>query len=52
MLIKGYLRAEAGDLIEEEVEVNDDATDEQIEAEIKEQLFGHIDWWWEKEKPC
>jgi len=49
MLIKGYLRAD-GDPIEDEVEVDDNATDEQIEAEIKEQLFGHIDWWWEKEE--
>ena len=31
-----------------EIEVADDATDEEIEEEVREVAFGYIDWGWRK----
>lgn len=45
--IKAYLDAGfAGCRIEEEFEVEDDATQEQIEEEAREAVFNSIDWGW------
>lgn len=32
---------------EDELDVEDDATDEQIEAIVREQVYEQIDWGWE-----
>lgn len=45
--IKAYLETGfAGCRIEEEFEVEDDATQEQIEEEAREAVFNSIDWGW------
>lgn len=45
--IKAYLDTGfAGCRIEEEFEVEDDATQEQIEEEAREAVFNSIDWGW------
>lgn len=45
--IKAYLDTRfAGCRIEEEFEVEDDATQEQIEEEAREAVFNSIDWGW------
>ena len=38
-----------GDLIEDELELPDNATQEQIEQEAKEWAWNYIDLWWERE---
>lgn len=45
--IKAYLDTGfAGCRIEEEFEIEDDATQEQIEEEAREAVFNSIDWGW------
>lgn len=45
--VKAYLDTGfAGCRIEEEFEVEDDATQEQIEEEAREAVFNSIDWGW------
>ena len=45
--IKAYLdTGSAGCRIEEEFEVENDATQEQIEEEAREAVFNSIDWGW------
>ena len=45
--IKAYLDTGfAGCRIEEEFEVEDDATQQQIEEEAREAVFNSIDWGW------
>ena len=45
--IKAYLETGfVGCRIEEEFEVEDDATQQQIEEEAREALFNSIDWGW------
>lgn len=45
--IKAYLHAGfAGCSIEEEFEIDDNATDAQIEEQAREAVFDHIDWGW------
>lgn len=45
--IKAYLDTGfAGCRIEEEFEVEDDATQQQIEEEAREAVFDSIDWGW------
>ena len=45
--IKAYLETGfAGCRIEEEFEVENDATQEQIEEEAREAVFNSIDWGW------
>ncbi len=36
--------------IEDEIDVEDDATEEEIEAEAREWAFDHIEWWFEPEQ--
>lgn len=39
----------AGCDIEDEIEMDDDATDEQIDEEVREAMFNHISYcWWRK----
>lgn len=35
--------------VEDEIEVEDDATPEQVEEELREWAMGHIDYWSEPE---
>lgn len=45
--IKAYLDAGfAGCRIEEEFEVEDDATDAQVEEQAREAIFDRVDWGW------
>lgn len=37
-----------GDPIEDSFEVDDNATEEEIEQEAKEVAFDYISWWWEE----
>ena len=36
----------AGCIIEEEIEVEDDATDAQVEEQAREAIFDRVDWGW------
>lgn len=36
--------------IEEEIEVEDDATEEDIEEQVREWAFGNVEWWHEEIK--
>lgn len=45
--IKAYLETGfAGCRIEEEFEVEDDATDAQVEEQAREAIFDRVDWGW------
>ena len=47
MVIKGYIALET--LKQEfEFEIDEDAADEEIEEEAKEEAFNFINWGWEK----
>jgi hypothetical protein len=32
----------------DEIEMEDDATDDEIEAAVREEVFNYIEWGWEK----
>lgn len=34
-----------------EIEVDDDATDEQIEAEVREEVYSFVSWGWGEKEP-
>ena len=49
MLIKWICeRGAANDIIRDEIEVDDNATDDEIEEIVREEVFNHISWSWEK----
>lgn len=49
--IRVYLNTDlAGCTIEDEFEVDDNASNDEIEEMAKESMFDHIDWGWEEIK--
>lgn len=49
--IRAYLNANiVGGDIEVEFEVEDDATDDEIEKEAFQQVMNFVDWYWEEVK--
>lgn len=49
MKVKAFLNVGYPAASREEVfEIDDGATDEEIEEEVKQWVFDHIDWYWEK----
>ena len=49
--IKWYLQADGSDRIEDEFEVEDNATTDEIEAMAKDHVFNFVDWGWIEESP-
>jgi hypothetical protein len=43
--VKTYMQ---GSVCEEEFEMPDNATEEEIEEAAREAAFNNVDWWWEK----
>lgn len=44
--IRAWLNADGGNDIYAEIEVDDDATDEEIDKKAKEAVFNYLDWGW------
>lgn len=50
MLIKWICeRGVANDILRGEIEVDDNATDDEIEEIVREEVFNYISWSWEKD---
>jgi len=48
MIIKWHLSIGTGEGIEDTFEMNDNATDKQIEEAVEEYALCCVDWYWEK----
>lgn len=45
--VKAWLNLNGGDDIEMSVQVPNNATDEQIDEAVKNEIIAHLDWGWE-----
>lgn len=46
MKINVWLSADGGSDVYEDIEMPDDATEEEIEKEAREAIFNHVSWGW------
>lgn len=46
MKISVWLSADGGNDVYENIEIPDDATDDEIEKEAREAIFNHVSWGW------